>query len=71
MRAQVAAGAVESATPHVSELRAIAAAVETQPLRAAVSFSEGLLAAAGGDHDTARERLEDAVELFAAKRRSI
>ena len=31
-----------------------------------MSFSEGLLAAAGGDHDTARERLEDAVELFAA-----
>ena len=42
VRAQVAAGAVESATAHVSELRAIAAAVGTQPLHAAVSFSEGL-----------------------------
>ena len=66
VRAHLAAGAIESATPHVSELRAIAAAVGTQPLRAAVSLSEGLLAAAGGDHETARERLEDAVELFAA-----
>ena len=41
-------------------------AVGTRPLRASVSVSEGLVAAAAGDEEKARERLEDAVELFAA-----
>jgi DNA-binding NarL/FixJ family response regulator len=40
--------------------------VGTRPLRASLNLCEGLVAAAAGDQDEARERLEDAVELFAA-----
>lgn len=65
VRAELAAGELESAAAHLAELRAIAAAVGTRPLRASVSFSEGLVAAADGRPQTAREALEDAVELFA------
>ena len=43
-----------------------AAAVGTRPLHASVSLLGGLLAAAAGDRESACERLEDAVELFAA-----
>ena len=66
VRAKVAAGEAEAAASHLAELRSIADAVGTRPLRASVSLSEGLVAAAAGDQETARARLEDAVELFAA-----
>jgi ATP/maltotriose-dependent transcriptional regulator MalT len=66
VRAQAAAGAAEAATAHLVELRAIADAVGTRPLRAALSLAEGLVAAAAGDHETARNSLEDAVDLFVA-----
>jgi LuxR family transcriptional regulator, maltose regulon positive regulatory protein len=66
VRARVAIGDAEAAASHVVELRSIAAALGTRPLRASLSLSEGLVSAASGDEDTARERLEDAVELFAA-----
>jgi LuxR family maltose regulon positive regulatory protein len=66
VRAKIAAGETGAATSHLSELRSIAEALGTRPLRASVALSEGLLEAAAGDRETARERLEDAVELFAA-----
>jgi LuxR family transcriptional regulator, maltose regulon positive regulatory protein len=66
VRAKIATGEAEAATSHLRELRSIAEALGTRPLHASVAFSEGLLAAAGGDQETARERLEDSVELFAA-----
>jgi len=66
VRANVATGDAEAAASHVMELRSIAAALGTRPLRAALGLSEGLVAAAGGDQQSARERLEDAVELYAA-----
>jgi LuxR family maltose regulon positive regulatory protein len=66
VRAKVATGAADAAASHVTELRAIADALGTRPLQASLSLSEGLVAAAAGDHETARARLEDAVELFAA-----
>ncbi len=66
VRAKVATGEVDAAASHVSELRSIAATVGTRPLRASASLSEGLVAGIAGDQETARERLEDAVELFAA-----
>ena len=37
----------------------------TRPLHATARFCEGLVAAAAGDHETARAKLEEAVELFA------
>jgi LuxR family transcriptional regulator, maltose regulon positive regulatory protein len=66
VRAKIAAGETEAAASHLSELRSIAEALGTRPLRASVALSEGLLEAAAGDREKARERLEDAVELFAA-----
>jgi ATP/maltotriose-dependent transcriptional regulator MalT len=65
VRAKLATGAADAAASHVTELRSIADALGTRPLQASLSLSEGLIAAAAGDHDTARARLEDAVELFA------
>jgi LuxR family maltose regulon positive regulatory protein len=66
MRAQVATGDTEAAASHLMELRLIAQALGTRPLRASLALSEGVVAAAAGDRETAREKLEDAVELFAA-----
>ena len=56
----------ERATEALSELRGIAARARTRPIRAAVSSSEGTLAAASGDHDAARRSFEDALDLLAA-----
>jgi ATP/maltotriose-dependent transcriptional regulator MalT len=66
VRAEVATGAADAAASHLTELRSIVAALGTRPLQASLSLSEGLVAAAAGDQETARARLEDAVELFAA-----
>ena len=66
VRATAATGDAEAAASHLVELRAIAEAVGTRPMRAALSLAEGVVAAAAGDRETARERLEDAVELFVA-----
>ena len=66
VRAKAAAGDYEAAKAYLIELRAVADAVGTRPLRASLDLCEGLVAAAAGDHEQARERLEDAVEHFAA-----
>jgi ATP/maltotriose-dependent transcriptional regulator MalT len=68
VRAEVALGDHGSADACLEELRTIAAAVATQPLRASVSFLEGLVAAVGGDHEEACDRFEDAVDLFGTSR---
>jgi ATP/maltotriose-dependent transcriptional regulator MalT len=66
VRANAVAGEIEAANAYLTELRAVADAVGTRPLRASLNLCEGLVAAAAGDQDEARERLEDAVELFSA-----
>lgn len=66
VKAKLAMGDADAAGSHLGELRSIAEALGTRPLRASVALSEGLLAAAAGDSDAARARLEDSVELFAA-----
>jgi LuxR family transcriptional regulator, maltose regulon positive regulatory protein len=66
VRAKVATGEVEAAARHLAELQSITNAIGTRPLRASLSLAGGLVAAAAGDSDTAREKLEDAVELLAA-----
>jgi ATP/maltotriose-dependent transcriptional regulator MalT len=66
VRAKAAAGELEAANVYLVELRAVADAVGTRPLRASLDLCEGLVAAAAGDHEKAREWLEDAVEHFAA-----
>lgn len=64
VRAWVALARLDRAAAALAELRAIAAAVGTASLLAAAGYAEGLGAAAAGDHETARARFEDAVDLF-------
>lgn len=48
----------------LAELRHVAEAVGTVPLRAAAAYGAGVLAHAGGELDTARRVLEDAGDLY-------
>lgn len=66
VRATAAAGGHDAAGAHLAELRTIAAGAPIGSLEAAVSFAEGIVAATIGDHESARQRLGDAVETFAA-----
>jgi DNA-binding NarL/FixJ family response regulator len=65
LRAQTAQAGPEGASAALAELQAIVAEVATEPLRALATSAEGRVAAARGDHQTARRRFEDAVDLFA------
>jgi ATP/maltotriose-dependent transcriptional regulator MalT len=64
VRAQAAHGDHHGAVQSLREVVAISALVPTPPLRAAASFSEGTVAVANGDYEKARQRFEDAVDLF-------
>ena len=63
-RARTARGELEEARAALEALREIERAVGTPALRASVDFIEGLVAAAGGDHDRARYLFEDATDRF-------
>jgi ATP/maltotriose-dependent transcriptional regulator MalT len=63
-RAQIARGDHAHAVHSMAELQAITGAIATPSLRAVTSFAEGVMAAACGDHEEARRRFEDAVDLF-------
>lgn len=62
--ARVLRGDVERARAAVQELYDIAQLAGTIPFRAAADFAGALVAAAAGEHDDARRRLEDAVHGF-------
>jgi LuxR family transcriptional regulator, maltose regulon positive regulatory protein len=64
VRARVALGDTDGAELALRKLRAIAASVTADPLRAAVNLGEGLLSRARGREDAARRQLERAVELY-------
>jgi LuxR family maltose regulon positive regulatory protein len=64
IRARTARGELEDARAALQALREIERLVGTAPLRASADLAEGLLAAAGGDHQRARTLLEDAVDRF-------
>ncbi len=66
IRARAARGEADAAALLLDELRTIAEALGTRPLRASVCLCEGLVAAAAGEPDRARDALERAVELFVA-----
>jgi ATP/maltotriose-dependent transcriptional regulator MalT len=66
IRARARLGEHERAADALSELREIAARTRTRPILAALSSSEGTLAAATGDQDAARRSFEDALDLLAA-----
>ena len=64
VRALTAHGELAEAGSALEALRDIERVVDTEPLRGSVELAEGLLAAAGGDHDRARPLLEDAIDRF-------
>jgi DNA-binding NarL/FixJ family response regulator len=64
VRGHVASGDHDRAARVLAELESITTVIATPPLRAAASFAEGVLAAAGSDREEARRRFEDAVDLF-------
>jgi ATP/maltotriose-dependent transcriptional regulator MalT len=64
VRACLEQGRTDEATEAVAELRAIATEAGTAPLRALASLAAGVVSARAGDRKTAREQLEDAVDLF-------
>jgi LuxR family transcriptional regulator, maltose regulon positive regulatory protein len=64
VRVQSALGERAGAAASLNDLQEISTTVATHPLRASVNFSEGVVAAADGDHETARQSFEDAVNLF-------
>jgi LuxR family maltose regulon positive regulatory protein len=66
IRALARLGEIERATEALGELREIAARARTRPILAAVCSSEGTVATARGDNDTARRSFEDALDLLAA-----
>jgi DNA-binding CsgD family transcriptional regulator len=66
IRALLRQGEHERAADALNELREIAARARTRPILAAVSSSEGTLAAASGEHDIARRSFEDAIDLLTA-----
>jgi ATP/maltotriose-dependent transcriptional regulator MalT len=66
VRAFTRLGEMERAQDALEQLRRIASRGRTRPLQAAVASAEGALAAAQGDHDSARRSFEDALDLLAA-----
>jgi DNA-binding NarL/FixJ family response regulator len=64
VEAQLALGDVDRARGLADELASVAALVGTQALRAAADLAHGTVAAARGDHESARARLESAVDGF-------
>ena len=57
-------GDLDRARAALDELRSIAAAANTPPLRASASLAAGLISLAAGESETARREFEDAVDLF-------
>ncbi|HZP48665.1 MAG TPA: LuxR C-terminal-related transcriptional regulator [Vicinamibacterales bacterium] len=64
VRARAGTGDREGARTALAELQAIAARVDTPPLRAAACLAAVYVALAAGDADTARRHAEDALDLF-------
>jgi DNA-binding NarL/FixJ family response regulator len=64
VHARIARGELDEAVPALEALREVERLIGTAPLRAGADRAEGMLAAARGDHGTARILLEDAVDRF-------
>jgi ATP/maltotriose-dependent transcriptional regulator MalT len=64
VRARIARGELDEAASALAAVREVERLVGTTALRACADLAEGMLAAAGGDHDRARRLLEDAVDRF-------
>lgn len=64
IRSRLALDDTAGAASALTELAEIAAAVDTDMLRASLLFSKGLIAASESDHDRARRRFEDGLDLW-------
>jgi DNA-binding NarL/FixJ family response regulator len=64
VHARVARGELDQAVSALEAFREVERLVGTSPLRAGADLAEGILAAAGGDHDRARRLLEDSLDGF-------
>lgn len=64
VRAHAELGHVDLARGPAEELAELAAEIGTDPMRATAQEAAGIVAAAAGEHEEARRRLEDAVDLF-------
>ena len=64
VQAAVEAGELDAAAAALAELRRLAAAIPTTPLRASADLADGLLAAGRGEHERAQPLLEDAVDGY-------
>lgn len=64
VRARVGRGELEEAASALGVLRGIERMVATAPLRASTDVAEGIIAAAGGEHERARALFEDALDCF-------
>jgi ATP/maltotriose-dependent transcriptional regulator MalT len=64
VRSRSALGEIADAAAALDELRAIASAVHTDPVRAAAGLASGAMEAASGQHEAARRSYEDATFLF-------
>ena len=64
VRVHAGRGDTELAASNLGELGTIAADAATDPLRASLRFSQGLVAAESGGDDEAREAFEDALDLW-------
>jgi DNA-binding NarL/FixJ family response regulator len=65
---RVAQGATDAAEMPLAELRAIAGAIGTDPLRAAAASAESAVLLARGEHDAACSCLAEAAELYERSR---
>jgi DNA-binding NarL/FixJ family response regulator len=65
VHARVARGELDQARTALEALRELEGLVGTAPLRASADLAQGILAAAGGEHERARPLLEDAADGFA------
>jgi LuxR family transcriptional regulator, maltose regulon positive regulatory protein len=61
---QIALGDHDRVSAALTEMQSIGPLIATEPLRASVSFAEGLVAAAAGDYESARCQFVDAVDRF-------
>jgi LuxR family maltose regulon positive regulatory protein len=64
VHSRVARGELEQAGSALEALRDIEQQVRTAPLKASADLAEGVLVAAGGEHDGARVLFEDALDGF-------
>jgi DNA-binding CsgD family transcriptional regulator len=63
-RVLIALGETERARNAYDQLQGVVDEVGSDSLRASALAVEGIVAEAEGDHDTARSRIEDAIDLF-------